>query len=52
MNKLQWFQLDRPQRVAYIEEKLDKLKVEKNIHFKKELEKQVFEILDWEKIHE
>ena len=48
MTKLEWFQLDRPQKIAYLNEKFDKLKSEENIHAKKQLEKQIFEILNWE----
>jgi hypothetical protein len=48
MDKLEWFQLDRQKRVEYLQEKLDKLSTPLDVHSKKQLEKQIFEILSWE----
>lgn len=48
MTKLEWFQLDRPQKIAYLNEKFDNLKSEKDLYAKKQIEKRIFEILNWE----
>lgn len=48
MEKLDWFNLNKNDRVAFLEEKLDKLGADPKLHEKKELEKEIFEILNWE----
>ena len=48
MDKLDWFNLSKPERVAVLEEKLDKLSGSPKLHEKKQLEKEIFEIFNWE----
>ena len=48
MEKIDWFQTEKSKRVEYLEEKLDKLANATDLHTKKELEKQLFEIFNWE----
>ena len=48
MDKHEWFQLNKEDKLAYLEEKLDKLSSKVTQHEKEELEKQIFEIFNWE----
>jgi len=48
MEKNKWNDLDKPAKVEYIEEKLDRLKVVTDIFEKREIEKDLFEILTWQ----
>lgn len=52
MEKLEWFQMEKSKRVEYLEEKLDNLTNANNLHTKKTIEKQIFEILNWEQKHD
>ncbi len=48
MDKLEWFQMEKSKRLEYLEDKLDNLAKAETLHSKKTLEKQIFEILNWE----
>lgn len=52
MEKLEWFQMEKSKRIEYLEEKLDNLKNAETLHTKKTIEKQIFEILNWEQKHD
>lgn len=48
MTKLDWFNLSKNERVAVLEETLDKLKASPKLHERIQLEKEIFEIFTWE----
>lgn len=48
MDKIEWFNLDKQEKIQYLEEKLDKIANVTELNEKREAEKAVFQIINWE----
>lgn len=48
MDKSDWFDFTEPERVEKLDTLLSRLNAPPSLHDKKMLEKQIFQIIDWE----
>lgn len=48
IDKNKWFQMDKKAKASYIDEKLDKLKAAEERDERKELEKEIFQLITWQ----